>query len=79
MIGELQGDDDGLDLWLSADGRSWQALADVGDVASKPSWNDGVNVFAKDYFLLPTGLAIIGWDAEDGTEPMWLATPAGAP
>lgn len=79
IIGESRGDDDGLELWLSRDGSSWQALADVGDVASKPSWNDGVSVFAKDYFLLPTGLAIIGWDAEDGTEPMWLATPTSAP
>ena len=79
IIGDLRGDDDGLDLWVSADGSSWQALADAGDVTAKPSWNDGVSVFAKDYFLLPTGLAIIGWDAEDGTEPMRLATPADAP
>ena len=79
IIGKSQGDDDGLDLWLSRDGGSWQALADVGDVASKPSWNGAVNAPAADYFLLPTGLAIIGFDSEDASSPLWLATPTDAP
>ena len=79
MIGVSQGDNDELELWVSTDGRSWQALTDAGDVASKPSWNDGVNVFAEDYLLLPTGLAIIGLDPEDATSPLWLATPTSAP
>ena len=48
-------------------------------MALKPSWNDGVNVFAEDYFLLPTGLATIGLDPEDATSPLWLATPTSAP
>jgi hypothetical protein len=69
IVGYSQGDDDGLELWVSTDGRSWQVLADAGDASSKPSW--GV---PHAYFLLPTGLAIVGSDAS-----LRLAQPTSAP
>src|SRR5262249_5449154 len=80
IIGASQGDgEDVLDLWVSTDGESWQALADAGDTTSKPSWNGSVNGSVNDYVLLPTGLAMIGFDGErtSGTL-LWLAQPTGA-
>lgn len=74
IIGFSQGDDDGLELWVSTDGRSWQALADAGDTSSKPSWQD-----PQAYFLLPAGLAIVGDTGTSDSLPVWLATPASAP
>jgi hypothetical protein len=64
-----QGDDDELELWVSTDGRSWQALTDAGDVGAKPSWQ-----VAHDFYLLPAGLAIV---SSDGL--LWLARPTGSP
>jgi len=69
IIGYSQGDDDGLELWVSTDGRSWQVLADAGDASAKPSWGA-----PNAYFLLRAGLAIVGRDGS-----LWLATPTRAP
>ena len=76
VIGYSQGDGGGLELWVSADGSSWQALADAGDANAKPSWDGVRHGAANTYFLLPTGLAVIGSD--DSGSPLWLATPTGA-
>ncbi len=74
IIGESYVDGDYYSFSVSGDGKTWRALANLGETATMPRWPGPSGAPSVDSaFLLPDGVVFMGMD-NDGRTIIWHAT-----